>query len=715
MRAPGLLALLALLLPRPAAATCTANLPRFEPLEATASRPLAVRWNLGGACCSGGGQRQSCTTTPAAPGCHALQRLDAFGAPVAQPCLELRASPTDSTVLVATRTLEPGAWLLEGHGFVVASEDPLRAPEALEHTGPRGATVALGLAAAGRAVAAAWASPGGPLTLRVFDEAGRARTYQLGTLGGAPAPRVAVVPLHGGWLVGAGDRLARVRRNGTVQTRMLPWGQLEALAPHGRGGRLVVRSLDGGVALVDVDEGGRALGAARALPPAARWELLAIDGGMLAAGLNGPSPPHLVKVLGDGRLASRSQGWSGLSDARVGTTTHGFVLYDAAQRQELDLDGRPSTEPLPGGLRGPRDGELGLELDERVNAAFARAADAPGPRVLVEGSQGGLGEPQVVALADRTLVVGWVSPDGPRLARVAVPPGQAALGSAAEAPGSSCSEDPVEACGLHPFGRGCRRLSCGRTVLESSFAAGEGRLWAALLEGERPHAGQRCAAVIEWPLDGGAPQSPLVHPCVGGGYAQRVAIAGTARPLVAVEGTRGVEVFAADSGRRVLEVPGGRNPVLVGAEKTLLLVEQDLATIEAHVVGGEGGAALFEAPVSALSAAATPRGFVVMAVRSDETAVLRFVDLRGRASRPLTLEGSSGWLVPGPSVTRVFYLDGRLVEQTLSAQGVPLGAPRPQVTPVFHRPVTVGSEQYLLSPWSDEHTLELRHLSRDGG
>lgn len=711
MRATGWLLLFSVFLARPADATCAPVPPRFEVLEATASRPLSIRWNLGGACCSGGGARQSCNTPAATAGCYPLQQLDELGALVPQPCLELRVG-TDPSTLVATRTLAPGAWLLQGNGFVVASEDPARAPVVLERTGDRSASVAVGLATRGQELAVAWASAGGPLELRLFGPA-RERTQHLGTLDVGRVRDVGVVPFRGGWLVGAADRVVTVRPDGSTQVARLQ-GELEALAAHGAGARVVVRTFDGGVSLLDLDERGRAVGAGRALPLATRWELLPLDGGLIAAGLNGPYPPHLMKVLPDGAVATRGQAWWGFANAQVGRSETGFALYDESRRQEFDADGRPTTEPLPGGLRGPRDGALGLELDARVNAGFARAADAPGPRVLVEGFTQSFREPKVAALGDRTLAVAWASPDGPRLARVTVPAGRGAEDAGVAPPDSSCTDGATEQCGLHPFGRDCRRLVCGRAVLETALAAGEGRLWAAVLEGDRLQTDQRCATVIDWALDGGAPLGPRVRTCMGSPNAQHVALAAAERPLLAVEGARGVEVFTADTQTRVLEVRGARKPVLAGAKKTLLLVEQDLATIDARLVGEAGVTTLFDAPVSALSAAATPRGFVVMAVRPDDRAVVRFVDLRGKAGRPVVLEGTSGWLVPGPTVTRVFYSGDGVVEQTFSELGVP-SASRPQVTPAYPTPVVVSGERFLLTPWSDEHTVELRHLARDGG
>jgi hypothetical protein len=527
---------------------------------------------------------------------------------------------------------------------------------------------------------------------------------------------VAVVPFKEGWLVGAGDRLVVLGKGGAVRSERLP-ADVEAVATQGPGGQLVLRGLDGGASLVAFDGRGKVVGPPRPLPTAQRWELLSVDGGVLAAGLNGAYPPLLLKVLPGGGVARR--GWAswGFASPRVGTTPSGFVLYDSAHRQELDLDLRPQSEALPGGLLGPRDGALGLERDLRVEASFARAADAPGPRVLVEGLGRTFQEPRVVALADRTLVIAWLSPEGPRLTRVRVPEAKAAFDAGVEERTAGCSEDTTTQCGLYPFGPGCRRVVCGPTALGSALAASSDRLWAALLVGDRQRAADRCVEVLSWSLDAGTPlAAEATGGCVGSPSANQVSLSGP-RPLLAVGSARGVTVFDAATLRQVLEVPGARNPLLVGSlGATLLLVEQDSTTIDAHLVGARRLGALFDAPVRTLAAQPTAKGFVVMAtVGDEERAVVRFVDFAGRVGKPLPLEGLGGWLVPGKPLTRVFYLKDGTAEQTLSDEGKPVGPPRPPVTPAYPIPTRLGAERYLFTPWSDEHTLELRHLAPDGG
>lgn len=701
-----------------AAATCWPNSGRFEPQVSVASRPLVVHWELGGACCAAGGVAPSCSTAAPAPGCHPLQRLDELGLAVDEPCLELkRVDQTNPYLFGATRTLTAGAYVLAGQGFIVSSEDA-GAPLLLDDAGVR-PYFALDLAAQGPSVAVAWGSWGSPLELRVFGPNGDVRAHQLGAVTLQQQLQIAVAPFKNGWLVGAGDRLIIVGEGGSVRSvrSVRLRADVEALATRGRGGEVVLRNLDGGVSLVAFDARGKVVGPPRTLPAAQRWELLSVDGGLLAAGLNGAYPASLLKVLPDGTVVKRGSPSWGFQSPRVGTTPNGFVLYDSTHRQELDLDLRAS-EALPGGLLGPRDGPLGLERDQRVEASFARAADAPGPRVLVEGLGKTLQEPRVVALADRTLVVAWLSPEGPRLTRVRVPEATASFDAGVEERALGCREDPNTQCGLHPFGPGCRRLVCGPAVLESALAASSDRLWAAVLAGDRQQASRRCVEVLSWRLDGGTSlPAELPAACVGSASANHLSLSGP-QPMLAVGSPRGVTVFDAATSRQVLDVPGARDALLVGSPRaTLLLVEQDASTIDAHLVGKGRLGALFEAPVRSLAARPTAKGFVVMATvgEEEERAVVRFVDFAGRAGKPVPLEGRGGWLVPGKPVTRVFYLNDTTVEQTLSDEGRPVGPTRPQVTPAYPVPTVVGGDRYLFTPWSDEHTLELRRLAPDAG
>ncbi|MFT3837489.1 MAG: hypothetical protein QM723_10890 [Myxococcaceae bacterium] len=696
-------AISALLLAGSAGATCVQMPERFMVFDNVASRPLSVEWTRPQVCCWAGG-RGGCHDDPrASPGCAELQSFGPDDAPHPEPCLPFSWVATDGgpALLQAGRLLAPGGWSVAGHRFVITDDGPNATVTRLTSAQvyPFGTPGAVATASNGASVAVGWQEPG---RVRVALSEPH-QPPQLLFLEHRSPGAISLSPLGHEWLLADGNRLSAVHRDGGVSTSVLVSGSVESLAPAGDGALALVRSGDGGLSVFQVGGDGGLLPRGGPRLPVANGELVAVDGGTLLISKSATSQSVEVLSLQKGGAFVR-RGAAGqwvLVAPHVTRSGDGVVLYDQNHALRLGADGLPLGGYDAPGTDGLRAGAFEVTSAGWPDAVFVR--EASGPRALA-----GSGQPFfALATGPRELAVGWWSLRGLFFDRVEVPPAEPrGVPDAGAVTRTPCT--PAHA--ICANGKGCLRVSCGGPLQRPLVAASQTQLWLAFTQAPASPAEPRWLDVAKVQLDGGEPVA-LDPPFEAGPFYGDVAT--FAAGVAALDEPRGVRVVGpADGGLSTLgQWPGAHLPKLaVGPKgKVLVLVEQDLESIDAHLLGSPRTEHLFTAPVDEVWVAPMAAGFVALA-RRDHEVVSRFIGLDGKAAAPVKLEPSNGeaGLFEGTPLTRGFYpLDGgSLQQQTFDSRGK-ASKPAPLGHALGH-PVELEGVRYEAWPIGDGTALELR-------